>query len=59
MDVEPIRIFVVLNNYGIAKFDDYLTHHMAMMLMFLIPLSALHGHGDDDLRQGAPKQYGS
>ena len=59
MDVEPVRIFVVFNNHGVVKLGDYLAHHMATMLMFLIALSALHGYGNDDLRQGAPEQFGS
>ena len=49
MDVEPVRIFVVFNNYRVVKLGDYLAHHMATMLMFLIPLPALHGYGNDDL----------
>ena len=59
MNVEPVRIFVVLNNYGVAKLGDYLAHHMATMLMLLITLSALHRYGDNDLRQGAPEQFGA
>ena len=59
MDVESVRILVVFNNYGVVKLGDYLAHHMATMLMFLVPLPALHGYGNDDLRQCAPEQFGS
>ena len=49
MDMEPVGIFIVFNDYGVVELGDNLAHYMTTVLMLLIPLPALHGYGHDDL----------
>ena len=59
MNVQSVRVFVIFDNCGVVEFSDNLPNHMATMLMFLIPLSAVDSYRDNNLRQSAPQQFSS